>query len=159
MSNPMEALKKALRDTLLRGSNSLVGAEPNRSISLQEFMEACSGQCCEGEPALAFRLEEPQLAVPTSEKILGRDQSLGAVKAAVVLAMLGSRAGIPVLKNVGVLTSSGIEHFYKRAALVLLGEPISRSSGSINFRNLEQLVQDCGDSNKNRSEDTAESCE
>jgi hypothetical protein len=98
-----------------------------------------------GVAACVLRLPTPVAGAAFLGGLLRDRNPLVALEAAAVLAILGQRTGIEVLRKPEAATNSNIEAFYARAALVLLGEPIPaalRSSRSV-FRHLEELIDAC----------------
>jgi hypothetical protein len=98
-----------------------------------------------GVAACVLRLPVPTSGATFLAGLLRDRNPLVALEAAAVLAILGQRTGLEVLRKPEAATNSNIEAVYARAALVLLGEPIPsalRKSRSV-FRHLEELIDAC----------------
>ncbi len=85
-------------------------------------------------PGLALELSDPSIARPrlaavVTASIPSMNDEFAALEAASVLAVLGDRAGLALLRRLAArprldLTQSGIEAFFVRADLALLGERV-----------------------------------
>ena len=79
------------------------------------------------------------------KEMLNNKDSLVGLEAASVLAILGFKDGLDLLKNHKVMTNSNIEYFYAKAGLILLSEKIPENLQKKNsvFSELNRLIEKC----------------
>jgi hypothetical protein len=117
-------------------------AAPSEGWSVETLERAWDGDTNGyGYAAIALALPDPRAAIPLLARMTSHRNALTGVEAASVLAILGDRSGLDRLRDVPTLTNSGIEAFYARAALSLLGEP-PPAARSV-FTDLETLLDEC----------------
>jgi len=163
-----QALREALQSALTRtgsadrrdGRAAPTGADIQRELEREPPDEVHQRDLVASVDSV-MTLDDRTVAIPALERFVGRAAAaltarrvaapsatpvtFAEVLAATVLATFGNRAGIPVLTSVGTLTNSGIEFFYARGALIVLGEPIppALTNRRSVFRQREELIDAC----------------
>lgn len=92
-----------------------------------------------------LHLDDPRTSLPFLRSMLAHKNPFVGLEAAALLAILGERSGLELLRGVTTMTNSQIEFFYAKVALLVLGEEIPESPEQHRsvFRDLEMLVKAC----------------
>lgn len=110
-------------------------------------LEAASGEYGHDLALDVLLLPEPTEGIPFLKELLAVDNAYVAFDAAVVLALLGDRAGVPLLKAPMRYPMSSSNHAFAhgKAALLLLGESIPSELRDLHsvFRDIEDLIGRC----------------
>jgi hypothetical protein len=119
----LAALRVVLSDELTRAEPALLAPPGGWTLATLDAVWSRDPNGY-GFAGLCLTLPRPADAIPALRARLAHRNPLTVLEAASVLALLGERSGVANLRVADSMTQSGVEFFYARAALMLLGEPI-----------------------------------